>query len=200
MTAKNRGQASKIHDVYPTPLNLVRAAFDFFAEHHGPFLASVRNVLEPGAYSGAFLWGASLYCPNTIGAPVGVELAPPEKRLVPYKLVKKDFRKWETSQRFDLIATNPPFTWANAFMRKSVSLLSDTGKCLFLMRIGVLAGVERFAMWRDEVNLREVWVCVRRPGFKGVGQGTDASEYAFFMFDGDTKHPSTEVKVRWLWW
>jgi len=199
MTAKNRGEGSKIHDVYPTPLNLVRAAFDFFAEHHGSYLASVRNVLEPGAYSGAFLWGASLYCRQAESL-VGVELAPPKKRLVPYQLIKKDYRSWKTEQRFDGIYTNPPFTWANDFMRKSVKLLSPTGKCLFLMRIGVLAGVERFAMWRDEVQLKEVWVCVRRPGFKGIGQGTDASEYAFFLFDGTPRAPGEEVKVRWLWW
>src|SRR5512136_1909176 len=199
MSAKNRGKGSKVHDVYPTPLSLVRTAYDFLAEHHGPWLSTVRSVLEPGAHSGAFCWGAQLYCSDQLESMTGVEIAPPDKRLVPYRLIRKNFKLWRTWERFDLIATNPPFTWANDFIRKSVKLLSPRGRCLFLMRIGVLAGVERFKMWQEEVNLQEVWVCVRRPGFKG-DRSTDASEYAFFMFDGDTKHPSQEVKIRWLWW
>jgi len=201
MTAKNRAQPSKLFDAYHTPTQLVRAGFDMLCGLHGEWLETVESFVEPGCGPGSFCWGANLYCRNLKGKPVGVDIFPVKERRTDFKLVEKNFKSWNPKERFDLIASNFPFTWATEFLRKSATLLSDTGMGLALLRIGVLAGIERYTMWQEDVNLKEVWVCVRRPGFQGKDGGTDASEYAFFLFDG--KPPESrkaEPIIRWLWW
>ena len=199
MTAKNRGQASKLFDVYHTPIQLVRAGFDMLCGLHGEWLETVESFVEPGCGPGSFCWGANLYCKNLKGKPIGVELMPIEKRLTPFKLIEKNFKTWHPKERFDFIATNPPFTWATEFIAHSTELLSPNGKALFLMPLSVVTTRKRFEMWSFDVNLLEMWACVSRPGFTSDG-GTDAAEYAFFLFDAKGPPYSQDVKLRWIDW
>lgn len=197
MSAKNRRQAAKAHDIYPTPVRLVRAGFDVLFQRHGEVLQHARRFLEPGAGFGPFCRMASLYLPA--GASItGVETHPPAKRY-PYTLVKQDFLRWKPARRpFDLIATNPPFTLAEEFIRRSQQLLGQTGLMFYLMRMGVTGSKQRRALWH-EVNLREVWLIRPRPSFQKDG-GSDATEYAFFLMDGQTENCSEDVHFRWLDW
>ena len=53
-------------------------------------------------------------------------------------------------------------------------------------------------MWQKEVNLVELCVVAPRPGFTYNGE-TDASEYAYFLFNRDAPG-SAETRVSWLNW
>jgi hypothetical protein len=199
MTAKNRNQPSKLFDAYHTPTQLVRAGFDMLCGLHGEWLETVESFVEPGCGPGSFCWGANLYCRNLKSKPVGVDIFPVKERRTDFKLVEKNFKSWQPKERFDLAITNPPFSWATEFIRHTAELLSPRGKALFLMPLSVATTRKRYEMWNNEVNLCEVWACVSRPGFTSDG-GTDAAEYAFFLFDAKGPPYSQNVKMRWIDW
>jgi hypothetical protein len=200
VSAKNRKKKSDILDRYYTPLALAIAGFGMLKRTRPDFMESVRHVLEPGSGPGTFCAASRGFVPNLLHPPLGVEMVPPDpRRIYPgHQRVKRNFLDWKTKRRFDLIPTNPPFTYANKFIERSAKLLTEEGLAMFLMRIGVLGGLERMEMWTERVNLVEVWPVSPRPGFTYDGE-TDASEYAYFLFDG--KQPGgTAPIVRWLRW
>ena len=198
MSAKNRKKKSDILDRYYTPMALAIAGFGMLRRTRSKWLDGVQSVLEPGSGPGTFCEASKDFTPNRVSPPVGVEMVPPRSLYPGHRLVKRNFLDWKTKLRFDLIPTNPPFTYANAFIKRSVQLLTPTGLCMFLMRVGVAGGLDRSKMWQEEINLIEVCMVAPRPGFTYDGE-TDASEYAFFIFDG--KQPcSQETRMSWLLW
>jgi hypothetical protein len=81
---------------------------------------------------------------------------------------------------FDLIVGNPPYAVAEAHIRHALALSARYGSAVaFLLRVNFLGSKERFAFWRDHPPTL-VSVLSERPSF--FGTGTDASEYAFFVW------------------
>ena len=177
---------------------LAIAGFGHLRRTRPAWMDSVTSILEPGSGPGTFCEASRAFLPNLKEPPTGVEMVPPEQMYSGHKLIKRNFLDWKTKKHWDLCITNPAFTYANAFMRRSVSLLTPAGLCVFLMRVGVAGGLERSHMWQQEINLLEVCMVAPRPGFTYDGE-TDASEYAFFIFDGKRPY-SQETRVRWLTW
>ena len=142
---------------------------------------------------------ASLYLPTRCKL-TGVELHPPaEQERFAYALAHLHYLDWYPAKPgCGLIATNPPFTLAEEFIRHSQTVLAPDGLMLYLMRMGVLGSKRRRELW-GEVNLREVWTVRPRPSFQKEG-GSDASEYSFFLMDGQRQHCSEDVRMLWLDW
>jgi hypothetical protein len=86
--------------------------------------------------------------------------------------------------RFDLSVGNPPYTLAEAFVRRSIELARQT---VFLLRSGFLASAEREPLFRDHRPLA-VWMLANRPDF--TGGGGDKYDYCWVAwragFDGST--------------
>lgn len=204
MSAKNRKKASRAHDFYATPMALVRASFDKLATYFPQFLPRVRRVLEPGAGTGPFCYAAAWWCSNLEYLPMGVELFPPpvSERCCNYTLRKANFLKWRPRGdiRFDFIPANPPYTYFEEFILHSREMLrTPQGLMMYLLRIGALGSKKRRKFWR-EVNLKEVWPIRPRPSYTPDNE-TDASEYAFFIMDGQRgRGCSEDVRLRWLDW
>jgi hypothetical protein len=198
VSAKNRKKKSDILDRYYTPMALAIAGFGHLQRTRPEFMEGVKALLEPGSGPGTFCTASRGFVPNLVKQPIGIDMVPPKTLYPGHKCVRRNFLDWRTKQRFDLLPTNPPFTYANAFIKKSVKLLTPTGLCMFLMRVGVAGGLERMAMWQEEVNLIEVCMVSPRPGFTYDGE-TDASEYAFFIFNGE-QPCSQETRLTWLLW
>ena len=198
MSSKNRKKASKAHDRYLTPPRLVRAAFEQLFELHGERVYQAEHFLEPGAGPGPFVSLAPQYFTRLKKA-IGVELYHKD-RGSDYELVRTDFLKWETKLRFDVVMSNPPYTWAEAFIRKTYELLKPGGVALFLVRIGMAGSKKRRPLWR-EVLLDELWLCRPRPSFVAAGS-SDSAEYAFFMMHRPwNKHDGGQDTVfRFLDW
>jgi hypothetical protein len=76
------------------------------------------------------------------------------------------------------VITNPPFSVAEEFLRKS-RLLYPTADLVFLLRLNFLASIERLPLWRD-LGVPDVHVLPNRPSFTGAG--TDSCEYAWMIF------------------
>jgi hypothetical protein len=184
---------SKPRDEYLTPRSLVKAAIQKLKERY-PFFEPL-TCLEPGCGWAAHL-DYSLDTFSSIIYTVGVDIY--EQPIAPeHEFVHADFLAWETDQRFDLIVTNPPFSLAEQFIQKSISLLSHGGIALFFERYAFFTSkTRRYGLWMD-VNLREVWVCVARPAMIGQ-QTTDSCEYGYFMFDASLAHG--QILLDWLDW
>lgn len=80
----------------------------------------------------------------------------------------------------DIVITNPPFSLAMEFLTKSLEVTKDDGKVILLLRIGFLASRKRFEFMKDNPPT-DMLVLHQRPSF--TGHGTDAQEYAWFIWD-----------------
>ena len=96
---------------------------------------------------------------------------------------------------FDLIATNPPFSQAEPFIRRSLELLKPYGVAVFLLRLGFLASLKRRVLYRDRPP-SAVHVLQHRPSFSHDGR-TDAQEYAFYTWMGSAI-PVEHTTLEWL--
>lgn len=88
---------------------------------------------------------------------------------------EKDFFDWNGS--VDLILTNPPFSLAKEFIDHS---LPRCKVCIMLLRINYLGSISRHPWWKDNTPTA-LYVLSKRPSF--TGKGTDATDYAWFVWD-----------------
>lgn len=179
MSAAGRGSARIDNDYYPTPGWCVDA-----------LLAELRTDLSGLVWSEPCRADGAIY--NRLPQPkVWAEL----RHGVDYLT---------TPLPADVVVTNPPFSIAEPFIRKS---LSEARGVFYLMRLNFLGGQERRKFWIDN-RPSHLFVLSRRPAFvavcqvKGcgakypldytrrceacggpVGPGTDATEYAWFGWD-----------------
>ena len=85
-------------------------------------------------------------------------------------------------QKFDIIATNPPFSICEKFIEKSFNILHPTGVMVYLLRTSVVGSKKRKALWKRRPPA-EIATFVRRPSFDD--KGTDYTEYACFFWYGE---------------
>lgn len=92
----------------------------------------------------------------------------------------KDYFNYKPSTAVDLIITNPPFSLAEEFLRKSIL---EARNVIYLLRINFLASKKRQQLWEDIGTPNKLLVLSARPSF--TGEGTDSQEYAWFCWDKD---------------
>lgn len=96
-------------------------------------------------------------------------------------LEDKDF--FEYTDDVDLIITNPPFSIAKEFIDHSLEI-SNT--CIMLLRINYLGSISRHEWWKKQPPTA-MFVLSKRPSF--TGKGTDATDYAWFVWDKTDRIP-----------
>lgn len=183
-------------DHYPTPAELCRAAIRTLPRPLAP-----RLVLDPGCGDG--VWGWALLDQidlHTQPAPqiVGVDTRDVQVPLGYTMLYHTDFVNCSGGihENYDLILGNPPYRQAEAFIRKSLTLLTDGGTLLFLLRLAFLEGQERGdGLWRECPPMR-VDVCARRPSFTG-DRRTDATAYMVATWRKGWAGATTLGWLRW---
>lgn len=99
-----------------------------------------------------------------------------------------DFLKNDDSERYDFIITNPPFSLAQEFVEKSLTLANCV---IMLLRLNFLASKSRKEFWEKHPPTA-IHVLTKRPSF--TGSGTDATDYAWFVWD------TTGRQKRGLYW
>lgn len=77
----------------------------------------------------------------------------------------------------DLIITNPPYSLALEFLRKS---LSEAHTVVYLLRLNFLGSLARKPFW-DEHPPTHLFTITPRPRF--VNGGSDSCEYGWFIWD-----------------
>jgi hypothetical protein len=86
-----------------------------------------------------------------------------------------NFFDWE--DKVDVIITNPPFSLAKEFIDHSLK----NAKCvIMLLRLNFLASIKRYEWWSG-IPPTALYVLSKRPSF--TGSGTDATDYAWFIWD-----------------
>jgi len=93
----------------------------------------------------------------------------------------KDFFEWNES--VDLIFTNPPFSLAREFIEHSIPRCNT---CIMLLRLNYLGSIGRHEFWKQN-SPTSLFVLSKRPSFTGTG--TDATDYAWFVWDKTDRIP-----------
>jgi hypothetical protein len=203
MSATGRGGIRLDDDAYETPL----WTFDQFR----PFLEGIcnhhRTILEPGAGVGNLVKGLRGAFPNA-----GITAMEIRGECEPFlhdagadRVIITNFEDPNVVDygRYDLIFGNPPFggkkylkgggenpcygLWLR-FVKKGLTLLSDGGALIFLLRAAVLEGTDRNDWMRNHVP--DVYVLPKRPSFTGKGQ--DSTAYAWMAW---TKQERAQGKI-----
>lgn len=181
------------NDYYRTPDKLIEATFTKFLEDLNP--GPIQRVLEPG--SGPFApWGrvAKRFWPGIrldavelVDAPIGLDYVDHSFEM--------DFTTLTPDVKYDLVVGNPPYRYAEKFVRNGIDLLTENGHLIYLLRTAFLESNRRAkGLWRDLPPSR-VWVLAQRPSFYQNGK-TNATCYSIFVWGPDSGPPILD----WLDW
>ena len=88
-------------------------------------------------------------------------------------------------QQYGMIITNPPFSLAMEFIRRS--LKADTRFVVMLLRLNYVGSQDRHNFFTTCTP--DIYVLPNRPSFKGTGD-VDSIEYAWFVWDRSNLHRS----------
>jgi SAM-dependent methyltransferase len=164
------------NDFYPTPFAHARRALDLWPRNFEP-----KKILDPG--SGDGVWGRAAWDKWPNGKTVtGYEIR--QEAVWPKGYGAWFHRDFLTTNLthlhnyFDLVMGNPPYRYAEEFVRKSIELLKPKGHLIFMLRLAFLESQKRLELW-DDHPLKEVAVCANRPSFTGDGK-TNATAFAFY--------------------
>ena len=188
MSATNRGTKRKEADFYATPFDAVYALLD---NYNG--IRQEDHILEPSAGNGNII--KALRERGYRNYITAVELRAEERKNLHESRANQvaivDFLQYGecvNMQNYDVIIGNPPYSMAQEFIDKSLSLLNPGGRLIFLLRTNFLESKKRFEWWQDRLPTR-LYVLSKRPSF--TGNGTDATSYAWFIWEKTNKRYTT---------
>lgn len=171
-------------DFYPTPLSVAQDALGYV-----PSAIKPTCILDPGAGTG--VWGQAarkLWPAATI---TGVDLRPVPKSPAYNFWFHGDYLLMDAPPCFDLVIGNPPYKYAEQFVKQSFKFLESGGHLIMLLRLNFLESQSRATgLWRTH-PLKQAVVCSKRVSFTGDGK-TNATAYAYFIWQKGWKG-STEL-------
>lgn len=186
------------HDFYATPREFCDRALAMLDPLLGmEWLAVFKDpkpslrILDPGC--GAGVWGQAAKARWTGAIVDGVEI-----RDVPtpdgYRWIYRgNFLLMDHGLEYDLVIGNPPYFYAEPFVRVGLANTRQDGLLLYLLPLRFLEGKRRAKGLFRDFPPREVWVAGRVP-FLGTKK-TDATAYAMFLWQkGWTGTPS----LKWM--
>lgn len=159
MSAAGRGAVRRESDFYPTHAWCVHRMLEVVELPRG-------TLLEPCVGDGAILDACPGHCVWFTA----------DVRETPYALHVVDFLSVEPADRqYAAVITNPPYSQALEFVQHSMKFAPVV---IMLLRLNFLGGGKRSEWLRE--NPPDVYVLPNRPSFDG--KGTDACEYAWFVW------------------
>lgn len=178
MSATGRGKAREKNDFYPTPFWLTRAILpDLEIRLRRSSLWPSPRVYEPAAGTLAIVNELQDNWPRSL-----IEYSDIDTKFGEYGGI--DFLVEKPEPIFDLIITNPPYTYAQEFVeRAKLWRRTEQSLIVFLLRVNFLGSKKR-AKWL-RANTPSVAVSPKRPsmGLNKLGKkGTDATEYAWMIW------------------
>lgn len=196
-------------DFYVTPMELCTKTIKEFLSTR---CAGIPRVwLDAGAGTG--VWGSSLRCvvedhlyPDMSLTIIGSEINPDRE--------SRDYDKWFTGDFLnltkslvgdvDVVFGNPPFRYAEKFVRHALSLVNDYGYVFFLFRLAFLESKTRANGLFKEFPPEYVQVLAPRPSFFSTRPDgkptTDTLAYAIFGWEKKKYMHTVIPKISWLRW
>jgi hypothetical protein len=175
MSATGRSDVRRADDHYITPAWVTRALV--------PHLSMYDSALDPCAGEGAILdelsdhYGSPRYHGIELDAGRACACTSSGFSCSQGDALICDWMVPHNGKPYDLIVMNPPYSLALEFIKKA--LASHPKEIAVLLRLNFLASKKRAAFWKTHPNC-DVLVLPKRPSF--TGKGTDATEYAWFVF------------------
>jgi hypothetical protein len=199
MSATKKNSNKRIeNDYYPTPSWCVDRLLDVLPIKDG-------NWLEPAAGDGAIIRAVGAH-KTFMPTWTAVELQDRFKSVLeasvdPSRVHIESFLDAPLSKEYDVVITNPPFSKALEFIKKSIEL--EPEYVCMLLRLNFMGSGERSDFLRKYTP--DIYVIPNRPSFNG--KGTDSIEYAWFVWDRNKDYGSsgsglikilkdTDVKIR----
>lgn len=187
MSATNRGSKRKMQDNYPTPLNTIETFLNTYE------LDKNGVILEPCAGNGNFVKALRNkgYKNKIIANEIRSEETANLIKSGADVITHEDFL--ETDCVYDnvsTIITNPPYSLAKEFLEKCFELYPDAD-IIMLLRLAFLESKTRYDFWQ-QYPVNKLYVLSNRPKF--VNNKTDATAYAFFVWDGSDKQEIRVIK------
>ena len=179
-------------DLNATPARLAKTALDLVPRRLTP-----RHILDPGA--GLGVWGEaarSRWPDSEIDA---VEIRAEVARSQAYtNWWTGDFLTTLLPGGYDLIVGSPPYSQAEPFVRRAITLLKPDGHLVFLLRLAFLEGAKRAHGLFRLYPPYKVYVLAERPCFPDRVGRADPSPYALFYWS----HPGWphDTQLEWLSW
>ena len=167
LSAEATPRARRPGDAYYTPAWCVRRLVERVALPGGDWL-------DPCAGNGALV--RAFARPDVRWS--AVELDPAAAAQIPPDVTVDvgDYLSWRPTRPVDVVVTNPPFSLAEAFLRKAL----DEAPCVaFLLRLHFLAATCRADLLRARTP--DVYVLPNRPAFLGNGE-RDNMEYGWCVW------------------
>jgi hypothetical protein len=172
VSATGRGAERRADDFYATPPEVTRAILPYL--NVGP----EADVLDPCAGDGAIL--AELQHRMRV-PPRGIEIDQ-GRACSAHERVGNVVRHADALivgwHRPDVVITNPPYSLAEAFIHRAHDQIAKGGTIAMLLRLNFLGSQKRAVLHRTRPA--DVYVLPKRPSF--TGKGTDATEYAWFVW------------------
>jgi hypothetical protein len=98
-----------------------------------------------------------------------------------------DYLTWFPDKKYKTIITNPPFSYALEFIKKSLEIVDEGDTVIMLLRLNFLESKKRFDFWKYNMPIKII-VMAERPKF--FGNKSDSICYAWFVWQkgyvGDT--------------
>lgn len=191
-------------DFYETPIGLIRAALPLLERwNSGLSKRKLLRVLDPG--SGRGRWGAEVRRLYPKAEIVGVDCNFKEPDDSQYDLwVDGSFLDRSVYDQlgpasFDLVVGNPPYKFAEEFVRRAIEMLKPGGLMVLLLRLEFEASQGRGEGLHREFPFCAKYTLSRRVSFSYDGK-TDSYDYAMFVWDTSWPLPVGEYKGGWLDW
>jgi len=198
----------KKFDAYFTPPALAHAAAGWLARDG--FLVDGMRVLEPSAGKGA--WVDAVRAHISPESMLAIDIDPDrccELKARGIPALEGDFLAHDgaslaitspwypevKSVDFDALVGNPPYTGAEAHVRRALALRSRFGMVAFLLRLSLLESKERIPFWKEH-PASKVYVLSERPSFSG-GTGTDNAAYAVICWAKWHRGPTELAVCSW---
>lgn len=184
------------HDFYATDPKAVEMLLQNYS-------FDARTILEPCVGAGHIANAIKHFCANREITALDIV-----DRGYPGTIVR-DFLTWETDRKFEGIITNSPYSLAQGFVEKGMSLLTDetadtvNGKMAMLLRIQFLEGAKRKELF-NRYPPKYIYVFRNRMATWNNGSEVDPATgkhwattmcHAWFVWE---KGSASEPVVRWL--
>jgi len=194
------------HDYYPTPPSCVSAILENARQHHQyiltPLTGQKLKVLDVGAGTG--IWGKVLkhQLPKFQNLQIwGVDIQDFPKPVEYDYWIRQDFLSEQgnllmNKETFNLVMGNPPYKFAEQFVRKSLDLTKRGGYVIMLTRLAFLESIGRATGLFNEYIPECVTVLARRPSFH-LDKKTGSLAYCVVTWKKDSY---CDTQLDWLNW
>lgn len=194
---KEKGVTRRDFDYYKTPREFVREALKITLPYRYKEVIGTEPilVLDPGCADG--VWGSEFKKVYSTAYTVGYDIRDVNPQYNEFH--KEDFLSAKVIPEFDYVIGNPPFKFAEEFVRQGLAFLKGGGYLIFILRLAFLESIKRGRGLFTESKPHSVHVSCRRIPFlldDGI-RGSDDTAYALFTW---VKGYNGNTKLDWLDW